>query len=57
MIWISPRLGPPSGCMIRELRGGDVEAYVELRREALLDSPLALALVAWRRRSSDLLAA
>jgi hypothetical protein len=29
--------------MIRELRDGDVEAYVELRREALLDSPLAFA--------------
>jgi hypothetical protein len=28
-------------CMIRELRDGDVEAFVELRREALLDSPLA----------------
>ena len=27
--------------MIRELRDGDVEAFVELRREALLDSPLA----------------
>ena len=27
--------------MIRELRDGDVEAYVKLRREALLDSPLA----------------
>ena len=28
-------------CMIRELRDQDVEAYVELRRESLLDSPLA----------------
>jgi ribosomal protein S18 acetylase RimI-like enzyme len=28
---------------IRELREGDVEAYVSLRREALLDSPLAFA--------------
>jgi RimJ/RimL family protein N-acetyltransferase len=27
--------------MIRELRGDDVEAYAALRREALLDSPLA----------------
>ena len=27
--------------MIRELRDGDVETFVELRREALLDSPLA----------------
>ena len=27
--------------LIRELRDGDVEAFVELRREALLDSPLA----------------
>jgi ribosomal protein S18 acetylase RimI-like enzyme len=27
--------------MIRELRDGDVEVFVELRREALLDSPLA----------------
>jgi ribosomal protein S18 acetylase RimI-like enzyme len=27
--------------MIRELRAGDVESYVKLRREALLDSPLA----------------
>lgn len=27
--------------MIRELRDQDVEAYVELRRESLLDSPLA----------------
>jgi hypothetical protein len=29
--------------MIRELRDGDVEEYVKLRREALLDSPLAFA--------------
>jgi RimJ/RimL family protein N-acetyltransferase len=29
--------------MIRELRDADVEAYVELRRRALLDSPLAFA--------------
>ena len=33
----------PSCCMIRELRDGDVEEYVKLRREALLDSPLAFA--------------
>jgi hypothetical protein len=31
----------PSRCMIRELRDGDVEPFVKLRREALLDSPLA----------------
>ena len=35
------RLKSLSGVMIRELRDGDVEAFVELRREALLDSPLA----------------
>lgn len=29
--------------MIRELRDGDIEAYVELRREALRASPLAFA--------------
>jgi ribosomal protein S18 acetylase RimI-like enzyme len=29
--------------MIRELRYGDVEEFVKLRREALLDSPLAFA--------------
>jgi RimJ/RimL family protein N-acetyltransferase len=33
----------PSRCLIRELRDGDVEAFVELRRQALLDSPLAFA--------------
>ena len=33
----------PSRCVIRELRDGDVEAFVELRRQALLDSPLAFA--------------
>ena len=33
----------PSRCVIRELRDGDVEAFVELRREALFDSPLAFA--------------
>jgi RimJ/RimL family protein N-acetyltransferase len=33
----------PSRCMIRELRDGDVEPFVNLRREALLDSPLAFA--------------
>jgi ribosomal protein S18 acetylase RimI-like enzyme len=31
----------PVGHVIRELRDGDVEAYVKLRREALVDSPLA----------------
>jgi ribosomal protein S18 acetylase RimI-like enzyme len=35
------RLEAPSCSMIRQLRDGDVEAFVELRREALLDSPLA----------------
>ncbi len=29
--------------MIRELRDGDVDAYAELRRESLLESPLAFA--------------
>jgi RimJ/RimL family protein N-acetyltransferase len=29
--------------MIRELRDRDVEAYVELRRQSLMDSPLAFA--------------
>jgi ribosomal protein S18 acetylase RimI-like enzyme len=41
MTWTSPVLEAPPGCMIRELQDGDVEAFVELRREALLDSPLA----------------
>jgi hypothetical protein len=27
--------------MIRELRDGDVESYIKLRREALLNAPLA----------------
>jgi ribosomal protein S18 acetylase RimI-like enzyme len=34
-------LEAPAGHVIRELRDGDVEAYVKLRREALVDSPLA----------------
>jgi ribosomal protein S18 acetylase RimI-like enzyme len=34
-------LESPSRCVIRELRNGDVEAYARLRRESLLDSPLA----------------
>jgi ribosomal protein S18 acetylase RimI-like enzyme len=41
MTWTSSVLEAPSGCMIRELQDGDVEAFVELRREGLLDSPLA----------------
>ena len=29
----------PSRCVIRELRDGDVEAFVELRRQALFRAP------------------
>ncbi|MGB7946441.1 MAG: N-acetyltransferase [Candidatus Binatia bacterium] len=38
-----PSLAAASPCRIRELRESDVEDYVKLRREALLDSPLAFA--------------
>jgi ribosomal protein S18 acetylase RimI-like enzyme len=36
-------LAAPSRRVIRELHDGDVEAFVDLRRQALLDSPLAFA--------------
>jgi hypothetical protein len=38
--------------MIRELRDGDVDAFVKLRHEALLDSPLAFVASPGDDRSS-----
>ena len=40
---IQKRYPPPFDSMIRELKEDDALAYVELRREALLEAPLAFA--------------